>query len=173
MPQPPSAIKQHRVTPGGTEWINYWDDKYLRTFPPIDMYLHFTGFWQYWDMFAPNPSHSDIYGDAEVIYKDGTVKRYIYPRMYDLSIPQKFFKERYRKFFERAGSDDYVYLFPSFALRVALEMDNPANPPVRVKMIRHWKAVAGPGKPQPKEYGSYNYFTYEVDQKELARVRKL
>ena len=173
MPQPPSAIKQHKVLPGGTEWINYWDDQYLRTFPPIDVYLHVTGFWQYWDMFAPNPAHTDQYGDAEVVYRDGKVKRYAYPRIYSLPIWQKFFKERYRKFYERAGSDDFLYLWPTFGLRVALLNDDPKNPPVRVKLYRHWRPVAAPGKPQQKEYNSYSYFTYVVDQKELARLRSL
>ena len=173
MPTPPAAIREQRVQPGGSEWLVYWNDTYVKTLPPISIYLKETGFWQYWDMFAPNPSHTDTWCDAVIKYKDGTTKRYAYPRMYDLPLWKKFLQERYRKFFERAGSDDYYFLCPSFGLRMALLNDNLNNPPVQVQIFRHFKQVAEPGKFQDPNYKSYCYYTYIVDQVDLARVRRL
>ena len=34
-------------------------------------YLSTTGLWQYWDMFAPDPSNLDVWFDALVTYRDG------------------------------------------------------------------------------------------------------
>ncbi len=171
IPEPRAAIKSRQVLPGGTDWICYWDDKYVKHSAPVSDYLLVTGFWQYWDMFAPDPLRVDKWGDAQVVFRDGSTKRYAYPRMFELPIPQKFLKERYRKFYERAGSDDFVYLWPSFGLRVALLNDNPKNPPMMVKLYRHTRPIAPPGGRQREEYTSENFFTYVVEQKELARLR--
>lgn len=135
------------------------------------LYLLPTGFWQYWDMFAPDPASTDIYCDAIVTYRDGSKKIYHYPRMYDLSIPVKYAKERYRKYYERAHSDDYEYLWPQFALRIAHLMDNPTNPPVEVNLRRHWEQIAPPGKPQPTHYNQFTYYRYAVDQSRLRSMR--
>lgn len=173
MPIPPTAILEQRIQPGGSEWLVYWNDTYVKKWPPISVYLKISGFWQYWDMFAPNPSHTDTWGDAVVVYKDGSTKRYAYPRMYDLPLWKKFLQERYRKFFERAGSDDYYFLWPSFGLRIALLNDNQKNPPVEVRLYRHFRQVAEPGQVQGLGYKGYLYYTYIVDQKDLARVRRM
>ncbi len=135
---------------------------------PLKFYDLSTGFWQYWDMFAPNPADTDFYGDAVITYQDGSTKIYDYPRMYKLSLFSKYIKERYRKFYERAHSEEYQYLWPQFAQYIALlNEQNPANPPVQVVLQRHWRTVAAPGKPQPEAYQSFAYFTYKVDQAKL------
>jgi hypothetical protein len=184
-PKPDNAIMEGKVSPYGFGWIRYWDQKYLKGDPelnppawdvqavcdPVQLYLFTTGAWQYWDMFSPNPADTDWYGDAVVHYKDGTHRVYQYPRMALLPIPEKYLKERYRKFYERAHDDNYQYLFPLFGLRVALlNYSNPSNPPVQVDLRRHWLTIAAPGKPQDKNYSQYTYFTYEVDQKLLKEM---
>ncbi len=173
LPNPPAAIREHRVEPGGTEWLLYWNDAYVKPFPLISGYLKVSGFWQYWDMFAPNPSHTDTWGDALVEYRNGAKKRYAYPRMFNLPLYEKFLQERYRKFYERAGSDKYPYLFPQFGLRIALLMDDPSNPPVKVTSYSHTKEIAEPGKRQEQNYTEHLVFTYIVDQKDLARMRSI
>ena len=127
-----------------------------------------TGLWQYWDMFAPNPANIDYYGDAEVTYQDGTKRIWTYPRMYTSGIFQKYFTERFRKYYERANSDGYSYVWAAFAQRVALlSTADPKNPAVEVRLRRHWLEIVPPGKPQPTEYNSHEYFTYPVDEVKL------
>ncbi len=171
LPNPPKSISERRVAPAGTQWIPYLNQTYLKSFPPLTAYLFVTGFWQYWDMFAPNPAQTDQYGDADVIYRDGSVKHYGYPRMFTLPIGERYLKERYRKFYERSGKSEYKYFWPPFALRIALLNDNPNNPPVAVKLYHHWRDVAGPGLPQRESYKSEMYFEYAVDLHELERLR--
>ena len=81
---------------------------------PVKYYLIPTGFWQYWDMFAPNPANIDFYCDAEVTYADGSHRTYTYPRMYKLGIIQKYGMERFRKYYERARDDSYQYGLAGF-----------------------------------------------------------
>lgn len=156
-----------KAEPTGTDWLLYWNWKYLKT-SPIKYYLMSSGVWQYWDMFAPNPSNWDGYVDAVVTYKDGTEKQYQYPRMRKLGIVERYFKERYRKFLERAHTDQYSWMWPFFAQRIAMEAcTDKNNPPVQVKLRRHWREIQPPDQPQPKEYNTYQYYVHDVDQDKL------
>ena len=150
----------------GTLLVN---ERYVKT-SPLKYYTLSTGFWQYWDMFSPNPASIDFYGTATITYQNGSTILYHYPRMYELSIPAKYVNERYRKFYERAHTEDDRYMWPVFAQRIALKnFTDPNNPPVRVVLTRHWLPIAAPGKPQQEDYNSYNYYTYTVDQKQMRK----
>jgi hypothetical protein len=172
LPNPPEGIASGAANPVGSDYILIYNQKYLKNFKPIPAYLFITGTWQYWDMFAPNPASMDIWVDAEVIYRDGSKKHYQYPRIFLLSIPEKYPSERFRKFYERVNDNNYSYLWPPFALRIAYLNDNVANPPVKVRLTRHWMTVSPPGKPPAPNYQSFMYYEYAVDQKKLARMRQ-
>lgn len=172
LPLPPKAIQEGTVSPSGSEWILYGNYRYTRQFPPVIDYVMVTGFWQYWDMFAPNPVSSDFYGDAIVTFKDGTTKVFDYPRIEKMPILNKYAGERYRKFFERVRQEEFSYLWPQFGLRIAQQMDTvPGNPPVSVKLRRNWIDIQPPGRPQWKEYRHFIFFEYIVDQRALTKLR--
>lgn len=135
-----------------------------------NIYMARTGLWQYWDMFAPNPASLDYWVDAIVLYEDGTYKVYQYPRMYEMGIIEKYFKERYRKFYERVNMDEHSWRWPTFAQRIALlSYDDPGNPPVEVTLRRHWREILPPDQETPDEYNSYLYYRHIVDLEKLAR----
>lgn len=174
LPHPPERLLTGAKPPAfdvGSK-IRVWNAEHLQNNPYIDAYLFTTGFWQYWDMFAPNPAQTDFWADADVIYRDGSKRHYQYPRMFKLPLTNKYAQERYRKFFERANSEGFSHLWPQFALRIAYLNDDPKNPPVTVRLTRHWLPIAPPGKPQQQEYNSYMYFEYAVDQAALQRMRE-
>jgi hypothetical protein len=168
----PSAVMKGERAPIYTEWVLVENQRYLKTFQPLQVYLFSTGFWQYWDMFSPNPSQTDYWCDADVTYKDGLVKRYQYPRIFNLSLAHKFVSERYRKFYERVNNPDYRFIWAPFAQRIALLNDDPKNPPVKIALRNHWKQVMPPGMRQPQGYNEKLFYTYIVDQAQLARDRK-
>jgi hypothetical protein len=155
------------------DWMRLYNSRYLKTFPPVAVWLFVTGTWQYWDMFAPNPLGTDSWVDAEIIYKDGSHKFYLYPRMYALSLLEKMPQERFRKYLERAGDPGMPWLWPQFALRIAYLNDSVKNPPTTVKLFKHTLVISDPGTPQPTNYASKMYFEYAVNQRELARLRAL
>lgn len=148
----------------GTNAFLAFNAQHIRQTPIVRGYLFGSGFWQYWDMFAPNPSDTDTYGDAVVKFKDGSEATYWYPRVHDVAIPGKLPIERYRKFYERAGSEATAYLWLPFAQRVANQMyTRRENPPVLVTLRSHSKKIARPGAPQPTDYTEKIYYRYVVD----------
>ena len=176
IPPAPRAVMNGREEPRLPEFVLLWNDRYMRPSPlngfqqsAVSHYLLFTGFWQVWDMFAPDPATGDLWCDAVVQFKKGAVIRYQYPRMYSLSTFEKYFKERYRKYYERATEPGWAFLWPPFAQRIALECyRDPKNPPVRVWLRRHIMRLGGPKKSIPKGYTSEPYFEYDVDQAQLT-----
>ena len=172
LPKPPDPILNGTVPPRGSDWLLFGNYRYVKTFPPLIDYLMVTGFWQYWDMFAPNPASADFYADAIVTYRDGSTKIYNYPRIEKMPVGEKYVSERYRKFFERVRQDEFSYLWPAFGQVIAQKMDvDPKNPPVSVKIRRNWIDVQPPGTPQWKSYRGFIFFDYIVDQRALALYR--
>jgi hypothetical protein len=130
-----------RLISDGTLYLN---DNYVKD-SPLKFYLLFTGFWQYWDMFSPNPAGIDFYGTYTITYMNGSKQEYTFPRMYELPISKKYITERYRKFYERAHTEGDKWEWPIFAQRVALaHYTDKNNPPVSVALTRHWYTITYP-----------------------------
>jgi len=171
LPNLDGNVMSGTVSPHASQWLLYWNQRYLKPTVPIQTYLTVTGGWQYWDMFAPNPSNIDWYGDAEVTYRDGSKRIVDYPRISKLPISLKYVKERYRKFYERAHNAQEPFLFPTFAQAMALRaFTDRSNPPTIVTLRSHSLAIAPPGQPQPKEYSTGIYYTYAVDERWLEKA---
>src|ERR1700731_1337925 len=54
-----------------------------------------SGLFQSWDMFSPLPKSANAYMEALVLYKDGSTTIWGFPRMEQLTLTQKYSKERY------------------------------------------------------------------------------
>ena len=179
LPNPPDELRAGTVKPVGSDWILYLIWRYTKPFPLVQAYAFSTGFWQYWDMFAPNPVSRDQYCTAQITYKDGFVRDYQYPRMFLLPIPQKFLQERFRKFYERAHdlygtqtAESKGYVAVRFAQRIALINDDRTGaPPVEVKLFIHDWALPAPGGSLVPKYITTQYFDYIVDQAYLAKEK--
>lgn len=177
IPTPRSDLLTGRVEPPVTavgDWVRLLNIRYVKSSYFVQDYVLTSGTWQYWDMFAPNPAQSDWWGDAEVVYKDGSKRPFAYPRMFSLPLHNKYAQERYRKFFEKVQTTEGgACLWQSFGLHVAHVCDNPNNPPVTVRIFKHHLQIARPGEPQAQQYTSDLVYEYAVDQRELARMRKM
>lgn len=168
-PEPATPVAQGLREPTPADRIVMWNSATLKQAPPIRTYLLTTGTWQYWDMFAPDPSNTDFYCEAEVVYADGKVVPFRYPRVHNEPIPLKYVTERYRKFFERAHLESSAYMWQAFARRIAFLADDLSNRPVAVRLYRNWLPTAPPGKPQETKYRRYFYFEYWVTPSDLER----
>src|SRR5262245_56964619 len=60
-------------------------------------FLIWSGLWQGWDMFAPNPLTECTHMDAQVLMSDRTNATWTFPRMSELGFWDKQYRERYRK----------------------------------------------------------------------------
>ena len=172
LPKPSDEVMENKVEPKLSDSVLLYNQRVLKETWPVYGYLYPTGFWQYWDMFAPNPAQTDVWVDAEVTYLHGAKSTFEYPHIKKLSLPEKFIYERHRKFYERVNMDTVgaQYLRAPFAQAIALKMaDNLNDPPVRVALTRHFLEVPRHNKPRGPEppYTGYTFFVYVVDQHKL------
>jgi hypothetical protein len=174
LPRVPTDIQEGKVKFEGTnivrragDWILVANDRF-RAHPAPSGYLQYTGFWQYWDMFAPNPANTDLWLDAVVVYEDGTEKRMRYPRMYELNLGEKYVMERFRKFTERVNGDTFDYKWAQFAQRMAyLAWTEKDNPPVRVELRRHFKEYPVAFQANESDYTQVTFYRHVVNRSEL------
>ncbi len=168
IPNPPDRIRDGTVAARGSDHILVWNFNVLKQNALLRGYLLSTGTWQYWDMFAPDPSQVDYYGTATVKYLDGSEKEFKYARMFEMDFWTKYLNERRRKHFERVHLEVNNAGWPRFAQRIAALMaEDPKNPPTEVVLHRHFQQLQRPGGPEPKGYNRYSYFQHVVDQKVL------
>ncbi len=120
-----------------------WGRKLIRP------YFLWAGLFQSWDMFAPSPWGSNSYVEATVIYKDGSRKTWSFPRMEQLSLTDRYFKERYRKFSESLQNDANDTVWPDVARHIARLNSTPSNPAKTIILIRRWSSIV------PSADGSY------------------
>jgi len=118
-------------------------------------YFLWSGLFQSWDMFAPSPKAENSYVEAVVIYKDRSGVRWAFPRMEQLSLTNRMFEERYRKFVEVIQQEPYERLLPDVARRIARMNSTPQKPESTVVLIRSKSAIGrradGTYDPQPWE----------------------
>ena len=131
---------------------------------PVALYVESSGLWQYWDMFAPNPSSLDYWIDAKVVLKSGKEVVYDYPRMKKMGLVEKYLKERYRKYTERLNDPAYAWKWPHTAYWMAAQAwTDPADPPLRVTLRRHWIDIQPPSQPTATTYTDADYYSMYVD----------
>lgn len=111
----------------------------------IRPYMLWTGLYQSWDMFAPNPKSIDAYIKAVVFTQDRHMKVWTFPRMEELNFRERYPKERYRKFAEMLPDQKNEALWPGVAAHVARLFNNPIDPPDKVVLIE-FRADIKPGQ---------------------------
>jgi hypothetical protein len=96
----------------------------------VQPYFLWAALFQSWDMFAPVPKAANTYIEATLIYKDGSRKPWSYPRMEHMTLTEKLFKERYRKFadnLQRGELDDLLLDAARHIARVNSSAENPVK----------------------------------------------
>ena len=135
-------------------------------------YMLWTGLFQAWDMFAPEPPRLNFYLEAEITYRDGQKRVWKFPRMQDLGLMERYSKERYRKFAnEHLRVDESALLWPDAARYVARLNNDPANPPVLVQLVRYWSDLAirmPDGSFTPERWSHFVFYRYPVGPGDLS-----
>jgi hypothetical protein len=120
-----------------TSWALPWNAPVVRDVKElVRPYLLWTGLFQTWDMFSPNPKSVNAYVKAIVITSDRHMKVWSFPRMEELGIGERYTKERYRKFVEDLLDQKNEGLWPDVANHVARQFNNPIDPPDKVMLIQ-------------------------------------
>jgi hypothetical protein len=135
----------------------------------IRPYMLWSGLFQSWDMFAPQPKASNSYIESIVIYKDGRTQTWKFPRMEHLGLWERFQKERYRKFVENLQDDANRAFWPDTARYIARLNNDPSDPPQIVMLIRHWSDIAPRDEAayHPESWHARIFYEYNVQAKDL------
>lgn len=135
----------------------------------IRPYMLWTGLFQSWDTFAPTPRTVNAYIQAAIITKDGRIHTYKFPRMEQLSIAERYYRERYRKFQENLPNRPNSALWPDAARHLARMYANPANPPDIIMLIRYWSDIPPPanGRYRAGPARAQIFFEYRVQPGDL------
>lgn len=131
-------------------------------------YFLWSGLFQSWDMFAPQPKSANDYIQAVIITHDGKLHTWKFPRMEQLSLFQRYSKERYRKFAENLEDSKNEVLWPDVSRHLARSYDSVTNPPEIVMLIRYWSEMAPPDRPHSVEpEKAHIFFEYSVKPEDL------
>lgn len=143
--------------PEGTPLKLSLDNQY-RTF------FQWSGLWQGWDMFAPQPRDEDIFINSEIYFKDGTRKTWTLTRMTDFPALKRYQKERWRKFFnDNLRLDSNKAMWNAAAAWVFRETSTASGPGVeRIELVRNWRKSLPPDAPGDvlNDLRPYNRFVF-------------
>jgi hypothetical protein len=130
-------------------------------------YLLWTGLFQSWDFFAPNPRPVNSYIQAVAVTQNHHMRVFNFPRMDQLSYGKRYREERYRKFAEVLCDSRYAALWPDVARHVARLLNNSTDPPQMVILMKFQApiqyGVSLAQEPAPKPEFFYEYFVSGED----------
>lgn len=133
-------------------------------------YFLWAGLFQSWDMFSPNPKDTNSYIEAIILYEDGSTRTWAFPRMERLSLEQRRYRERYRKYVENLKEDRNAALWPDAARCVARLNDTGPYQVEMVLLVRYWSHLV------PRPDGSFGaapwyqqvFYAYRISPGELT-----
>src|SRR6266403_4129667 len=132
-------------------------------------YFLWSGLFQSWDMFSPIPKSANTYIEATIVYKDGSRSTWTFPRMEQLSLTARYFKERYRKFAESLAQDQNDALLPDAARYIARVNSTPSHPARTVMLVQKWSFIVprADGRYVPEAWNQHVLYGYGVKPEDL------
>lgn len=147
-----------------------------RLVEPLHKFIAFFNLAQGYGVFAPNPTTKNSHIVGVVFYTDGSSRLYEFPRLDRISMTNKLWKERYRKFLEdNIPQKRNAHLVNDVARFVARETDifpknsSTSNRPETVMLLNYY-AEAPPihaHKHSPSHFNMRVLCTYSVTREDL------
>ena len=132
-------------------------------------FFQWSGLWQGWDMFAPQPRDEDIFVSAEIWYADGTSETRKLTRMIEMPYLERYRKERWRKFFnDNLRLDSSKVMWEPCAAWIARDAaTNTGRVVARVELARHWRKSLLPHEPgnvmnDQRPYNRFVFHTFDA-----------
>jgi hypothetical protein len=134
-----------------TSWAVPWNFSAVRDVKElVRPYMAWSGLYQSWDMFAPDPRAINSYVKAVVITQDRHMKVWTFPRMEELSFGERYQEERYRKFADVLPEQMNEALWRDAAIHVARLFESQADSPDKIVLIQ-FRADITPGQDESSE----------------------
>jgi hypothetical protein len=106
----------------------------------VGPYFRWAGLFQVWNMFSPLPKSANTYVEATVIHQDGSKTVWTFPRMEQLTLTERLFKERYRKFAEELARDENDALLSDAARHIA-RLNSATDPAKTVILVQKFSFI--------------------------------
>ena len=120
-------------------------------------YMIWSGLFQSWDTFAPNPIAENGYVKALVTTDARRLRVWSFPRMQDLGYAEKYRKERYRKFTEVLVQPQEAVIWPDVARHIAETCGDPSDLQEKVTLISFTSRIT-PWSTAPPSYHPEIFF---------------
>jgi hypothetical protein len=134
-------------------------------------YMLWSGMFQNWDLFSPEPFSLNAYLVADITYQNGDTSVWKFPMPQYYGYFRRYLLERDRKWSsEGIREDSHSQLWPDAARYIARLNNRTGNRPVNVKLVRYYSQieVPEPGRPKPDEpWKQYVFFSYDVQPGDL------
>lgn len=106
------------------------------------------GLWQAWDMFSPDPRTEDICVEIVSTDRNGGRERRMLTDMVAMGYPQRWQKDRWRKYFnDHLRLDAESVLWQPFAEYAVRRLRDEGHEPVMIELVRWWRPVESPMHP--------------------------
>jgi hypothetical protein len=132
-------------------------------------YMLWSGLFQSWDTFAPNPPTVNSYVKAAVVTQHHHIHVWAFPRMEELSYSQRYRQERYRKFAEVMLQPNNAAILPDIAKHIARSFNSQTDPPERVLLVQYQTDITlgadETRNPTPKPFAFYDDYVPPGDLK--------
>ena len=116
-------------------------DKLIRG--KIAQYMHLTGLRQWWAMFYSGGAQINWHLEAEITYKNSDTRRWVFPRMDELSIPDRFLKILHGTW--KAYLPQHKEAWPDTSRYIArIHNDTSGNPPKKIVLVQWWGKIPQP-----------------------------
>jgi len=145
--------------------VNFWLTTGVREL--VRPYMVWSGLFQSWDTFAPDPPAANSFVRALVVMQNRQLHVWAFPRMEELSFSERYRKERYRKFVEVIQQPGSAALWPDVAKHIARIFNSPDGAPEKVILVQFQSDIPlnnGP-EPTPKPNAFYEDYIQPEDLK--------
>ena len=125
-----------------TTWASPFDLPLCRDIKELATpYLVWSGLFQSWDTFAPNPKADNSHIKALVIADSHPPQVWPFPRMQGLGFWDRYQKERYRKFEEVIVQPQFAIAWPDVARHLAMSLEKGSQSEEKVVLLNYSTAI--------------------------------
>lgn len=125
-------------------------------------YMLWSGLFQSWSFYSPDPWNLNRRLAAEITYRDGRMGVWQFPVPQDFGYVRRYFKGRWLSLNEMVPRDELAVLWTDAARYVARLHNDTNNPPVTVKLVRKWSEIAPPESGRAEPWQQNVFFVYSV-----------
>lgn len=156
-----------------TLWLCPPSDMKVVLLTPVRDVFNYTGLWQGFGVFGPQPRKQNFHVTANIYYADGRKGEWAFPRVDQMNHWDKLFAEHSRQYsIEFLTWQQNAFLWEPFSEWLLKQQQKQGLHPVKIELVKHWAYTPPPseglGKPAVPHSNVGVVYTYYVPKEKLA-----